>query len=81
MLFNVYAIYDRVSGEYGQPTIALKDELAVRQFDYVMQASPMVASDCELYCIGSYDTSSGELLPTKKPVFVRKFEKAVQVNE
>lgn len=80
MTFGLYAIFDRVSGEFGQISMHAKKELAERSFDYVMQSAPMVAGDCDLYCVGYYDTETGNIVPADKPAFIRRFEKGVQIN-
>lgn len=77
MTFGLYTIYDRVSGEYGQIAMHAKKELAERTFDYVMQSSPMVSADCDLYCVGSFDTETGDISSVEKPIFIRRFEKGV----
>lgn len=74
MEFLIYSIYDRVSGLYAEPFYATKEELAVRKFDYFMSNSPMVALDCELYLLGSYNSETGYLVSYEKPIFVKRYE-------
>lgn len=77
MKVRLYSIFDRVSGTYGEPFSALKDELAIRRFDYLMANSPMVASDCDLYFLGSFDTNFGTIDNVNYaslPGFVKRYE-------
>lgn len=69
-MYEVYSIFDRVAGTYSEPFLALKKELAIRKFRYLLQNSPMVASDCDLYLIGTFDSDSGLIVPVEKPVFL-----------
>lgn len=73
---KLYAIFDRVAGTFGEPTPALKDELAIRKFNYVMANSPMVSSDCDLYALCDYDMDTGciSIPELGKPVFVCRYE-------
>lgn len=73
MNFNIYTIYDRVSGTYGEPFLAQKDVIAQRRFNYFMQNSPMVSQDCELYCLGCFDTECGKI-ESISPMFICKSE-------
>lgn len=73
-MFNIYCYYDRVAGQYGEPFLALKDELAFRKFNYTMQNAPMVAQDMELYALGTFDSETGEIKLIDKPMFLLKFE-------
>lgn len=74
-VLNVYAIYDRVAGVYGEPFVAKKNELAIRRFNYLMSNAVMVANDCELYCVGYYTPDLGQIGLTScgKPEFVCKY--------
>lgn len=79
MTYSVYSIYDKVSGEFGSPFLSLKNAQAVRQFQYMMSNSPMVAADCQLYCISEFDTETGRLVGTSAPEFICNYE--VSLNE
>lgn len=70
---KLYSIYDRVSGVYGAPFVQIKEDQAIRQFNYLMNNSPMVRDDCELYYLGSFEEDSGLIFPETKPVFVVKY--------
>lgn len=72
--FKIYTVYDRVAGTYGEIFCMLNDELAIRRFNYVMSNAPMVAADCELYMVGSYDTATGCIAALEKPAFIVRFE-------
>lgn len=72
--FNMYSLYDRVSGLYSEPFVAQNDEIAKRRFNYFCEHSPMIASDCELYCVGVWHNSQGFVYGNDKPVFIVKYE-------
>lgn len=74
MVVILYSIYDRVSGVYSEPFCALKDELAVRRFNYLMDNSKMVAADCELYSIAKMSFDTGEIFTFPNPEFICKYE-------
>jgi hypothetical protein len=59
----MYTMYDRVAEEYGPPWTARNDAVAVRQFMSGMKENPFT-DDFWLYCIGSYDSNSGQLEST-----------------
>lgn len=73
MITNIYSVFDRVSGIFGEPFYMLKDELAIRRFNYVMQNSQMVALDCDLYKLGTYDCEHG-IINSCQPVFIKRYE-------
>ncbi len=77
MNYSVYAIYDRVSGEYGDIWLAKKEGLAVRRFNYMMANAQMVSSDCALYELGLYDSEVGVVVGHEKPKFVCNYEVSV----
>lgn len=78
MKFNLYSIYDRVSGEYGSIFMEKNDSLAIRKFNYLASNSKMVSADLELYVLGFFDTETGELVAENKPVFISKYS---EVND
>lgn len=80
MLLFLYCIYDRVAGTYGDLFMAQKPELAVRKFRYVLQNSPMVAADCDLFEVGSFDTETG-VITSLPPKFIDRLPVQGGVNE
>lgn len=74
MKYGIYCMYDRVSGLYSNPEIAISDGTEVRKFNYMMSNSHMVASDCELYKVGDFDSITGVISAFPKPVFVARYE-------
>lgn len=74
MQIILYSIFDRVAGTFSEPFAALKDELAIRRFAYLMQNSPMVRDDCDLFKVADMDLSSGVVVPVDTPVFVYRYE-------
>lgn len=68
---KIYSIYDRVGGVYNQPFGSVSVGTAVRQFNYLMQNSPMVSADCQLFFIGDFDEDTGVFVPAgEKPDFI-----------
>ena len=77
---GLYAILDRVTGLFGQPFMQYNHSTAKRYFDYIMQQSQMVASDCVLYCVGEYNEQTGEIVPKTPTEFVCNYEEKVATN-
>lgn len=73
MKYEIYAIYDRVSGAYGAPQLMVNEGTARRWFNYTMQNSGMIAADCALYRLGSYDTDTGFIVVLPMPEFICNF--------
>lgn len=73
-MFNLYAIYDRITVQYSEPRTFINDGSAVRWFNGVMKESKFQASDFELYCIGSYNVDLGVISAFEKPLFVVRGE-------
>lgn len=70
----LYSIYDRVAGSYGEPFFAVKDEIAIRHFNYLMANALMVAQDCDLFKVASIDLLNGHVDSPAAPVFVCRYE-------
>lgn len=66
----IFTIYDRVSGVYSEPFLAVNQGVAVRRFNFLMQNSAMVKDDCQLYCIGVFNTLSGVVDSSSNPEFI-----------
>lgn len=75
-MMKLYCIFDRLAGTFGEPFVAVKDELAIRRFNYVMQNAPMVSQDCDLYAVALYDPDHGVFPINEKsqPEFILRFE-------
>lgn len=74
LFLNVYSVYDRVAGSYGEPFVAPNDGVASRRFNFVMAKSELIAEDCELYQVGKYDPETGTLQGLEKPKFLYRYE-------
>lgn len=61
MNFLIYSVYDKRAEIFAQPFLSHNDSTAVRQFNYSLQSAEMVAKDSALYCIGKFDSVSGEI--------------------
>lgn len=64
MKFNIYSVFDRVSHLFGELFLAQNHALAERRFQYTAKNAPMVCDDLALYCLGTYDTLTGEIIPS-----------------
>lgn len=64
---NLYSVYDLKALSYGIPFPATNDSLAMRMcFDAMADSGTVFSAhpeDFVLYCVGSFDCSSGEILP------------------
>lgn len=72
MIYNLYSYYDRVSGLYSAPVPAVNRATAIRSFLEVQKQNPS-AKDVEIYEVGSYNISTGEMI-AKKPEFVCTYQ-------
>jgi len=73
MIKKICSVYDVKSGNYDRPLAFVTLGEAERSFaDAVKDPNTLISkhpADFRLDCIGSYDTESGELIPSK-PVIV-----------
>lgn len=69
----LYVVYDKIAGTYTSPFTAINNAVAIRSFNHEVQryqnAEP---SDFELYCLGSFDYSTGLVAAFEKLEFVVK---------
>lgn len=72
---KLYALYDRKSGQYGQPIVQTNHDTAKRYFLYIMAKpeSEIYKFDMELSYIGDYDPSAGVITPLDKPEYICDF--------
>lgn len=70
MEYEVYAVFDRVAGSFGAPQLMINEGTARRWFQYTMNNSGMIATDCALFKLGNYDTSTGKIASIYEPEFV-----------
>ena len=82
-LLKLYSMYDRKSGQYSQPFLQSNNATASRYFTYMcaLDVNKMIVGDLELYCIGTYDVCTGEIVPEIKPVFICNSGEEVINNE
>lgn len=73
MLYNIYSIFDKKAKIYSEPFLAQNEAVALRRFNYLMLNSQMIACDCELYYLGSFDNSTG-IVNSVEPDFVCNYE-------
>ena len=69
---ELYSIFDRVSHTYSAPVVAENQAVAVRWFNGSMSQNPIVAPDCQLFKLASFDVESGVLVPCNE--FVCNYE-------
>lgn len=58
----LYTIYDKCSGLYSEPFTSVNDDVAKRRFKQICVNSPTMAGDLQLYKLGEYNSSTGEIL-------------------
>lgn len=78
MTYSLYSVFDRIAGLYSEPFIQTSDATAIRFFRYRMSQSSMVSADCALYRLGSYDSSTGTIVPYEHPEFVENYNEEVK---
>lgn len=69
----IFSIYDRVTGVFSEPFLAVNVETAKRRFNYVISQSPMVKGDCDLYKLGTFNSETADIVPVKAE-FICHFE-------
>lgn len=72
MLLEVFSIFDKCSGIYSEPFTAVNKDVASRRFKQICISSPVIASDLQLYRLGSFDSQLGIIsyCPLGKPEFL-----------
>lgn len=71
--FVLFAVYDRLSGQYGAPQLAVNGDTAIRSCK-VDFANSKIKEDLELYVLGTYDPETAEIVCTNKPELIYKFK-------
>lgn len=69
MVYSIYSINDSLTG-FGTPTLQNNDAAAMRSFAEVFK-DVYKPEDYSLFKIGSFDTSTGELIPDIPTVICR----------
>lgn len=73
MNYQMYSIYDKVSGLYSEPFVSLNDATATRSFNQRIKANPLAEpTDFELYSLGVYSSESGQIVPSSPVRFICK---------
>lgn len=72
---NMYSMYDRLSGMYGNPYVSYNDASAKRDFVAFckLPQNQYLSGDMELYKLGEFDSDTGEAV-TYKPEFIMRGE-------
>lgn len=72
MVYNLYCIYDRISGQFGSPTPHVNEASAQRWFLHCVNSNEFAEpTDFELYCVGEFNINSGKLVGCE-PQFILK---------
>lgn len=73
MIYPMYSILDKKAGEFTTPFAQHNNDTAKRYFRYITGNNNSVpASDCELYCVGKYDSVHGVFTPVTPLEFIEK---------
>lgn len=59
MKLNIYAVYDRVTGLYSDPWLAVNEAAAIRRFKASCFEVKVVAADLQLFYLGTFEQSTG----------------------
>lgn len=70
MVFQLYAIFDRVAASYTAPNCQINKGTAVRWFSGAMQDSKLRPSDFDLVYLGKFDSESGVITSLDVPEYV-----------
>ncbi|WGL31390.1 nonstructural protein [Dipodfec virus UOA04_Rod_1011] len=66
---DLYTIFDRVTGGYGEVFMAHNDDDCKRKVAYSMQSNPYKA-DLQLFKLGTFNTEFGNISAVEKPLFL-----------
>jgi hypothetical protein len=72
MLRNVYALFDDKANLFTDPFPAVNEDFAIRMFADVVAKTPIMRTnpqDFTLYCIGTFDDSTGYLSHDMRPAY------------
>lgn len=73
MIYGIYSMRDKHTG-FVSPTFDLNDQTASRNFSMALTKSDGILgfapSDFDLYCLGSFDTDTGVIVPASLPQLV-----------
>lgn len=64
MKFLIFCIYDKVASSFGEPKFFINEGLAARYFMSMCNQTEeikTIASDLDVYQLGSFDSSTGNL--------------------
>lgn len=73
MSYELYSIFDKVAGFYSAPSCYQFKELALRDLKYLVNHDDKMssmASDLTIYCLGTFDSESGQIARFNEPKFV-----------
>lgn len=73
MIYFIYSIFDKVTGNYLAPFYQINDASAERFFVNVSKAPDNlgVSSDWQLYKLGTFNSETGVVQGLEKPYFLR----------
>lgn len=62
MIYSLYVIFDKLAKQYGSLFDSINVGCAIRHFKSILLKNSVSAKDLELYCVGTYDTSTGKIV-------------------
>lgn len=74
MSYEMFTIYDKVTGLFSSPFVSINKNAAVRSFKAMLANDPYKATDCQLYKIGEFDNQTGLIQPCGTPDFICNYE-------
>lgn len=74
MTYGIYSVYDRVTGVYSEPFLAVNKQTAIRRFKFIMQNAKMIAQDCDLFFVGTFDSSNAVIDPKTEFIISNEVE-------
>lgn len=70
MIYGIYASKDKLVGSYNIPNAVINDDVAKRSFIIAAGKAPQ-KNDLELYKIGEFNDSTGELIRKEPELLVK----------
>lgn len=76
MIMQVYSLFDRASGAFGGPILAVNDSIMRRSLTELLQAGQgdnisRYPDEFDVYKLGSFNTDDGTLLPQQPSMMFR----------
>lgn len=73
MIYNLYTLYDSVAESFGSPSMASSDGVIIRDLEHLISLDTKFAhnaKDMRLFCIGTFDAISGDIMACNRRLVI-----------